>query len=93
MDDAPLSLLLADLRDIFDRRGTDKLMTAQLLEDLAADGERPWGEWRDGKPITAHGLGRLLRGYHVNPELLRLGGREAPRGSGYRRATFEPIWE
>ena len=94
IDEAPASiLLLADIRDIFDRRGADKLMTAQLLEDLAVDAERPWGEWRDGKPITAHGLGRLLRGYHVKPERMRPGGRDTVQARGYRRAAFEPIWE
>jgi hypothetical protein len=94
LDDEPLSvLLLADIRGIFDRHATDKLMTAQLLEELARDDERPWGEWRDGKPITAHGLGRLLRGYKVRPERMRPGGRDTAQGRGYRRADFEPVWE
>ncbi len=92
MDDAPLSLLLlADLRAIFDRRGTDKLMTAQLLEDLAADDERPWREWRDGKALTSHGLGRLLRGYQSSPPCSVLVA-EGTRGRGYHRAAFEGAW-
>ena len=47
MDDAPLSiLLLADIRAIFDRVGGDRLTSAQLVEALAADDERPWADWR-----------------------------------------------
>lgn len=68
-------------------------MTAQLLEDLEADDERPWRDFRDGKPITAHGLGRLLRGYHVKPALMRFGAEHSTPARGYRRADFEPVWE
>jgi hypothetical protein len=68
-------------------------MTAQLLEELAADDERPWAEYRDGKTINAHGVGRLLRGYHVKPTLLRFGGRDTAPARGYRRADFESTWE
>jgi hypothetical protein len=65
----------------------------QLLESLAADDERPWADWKDGKPITAHGLGRLLRGYHVKSGRMRPGGRDTAQGRGYRRADFESAWE
>ena len=85
LDDAPASiLLLADCRDIFDRRGADRLMTAQLLEDLAGDDERPWRDWRDGKPMSAHGLGRLLRGYQIKPDQLKFVGVQGPRLSASR---------
>jgi len=90
LDDASLSLLLlADCRAAFGT-DTDRLLTAQLIESLLADDERPWREYgRSGHPINAHGISRLLRPYAIRPVLLRIG--EAV-GRGYRRADLEPAW-
>ena len=90
LDEAPLSiLLLADARAIFHRRGVDRLMSSQLVEDLVSDEERPWRDYRDGRSITAHSVSRMLRSYGIRV------GRHKFAGSvqrGYRRADFEATW-
>ncbi len=77
--------LLADLREIFDNNESDELATATILEELVAREDRPWAEWSRGKPITAHGLARLLKPFGVHPHR-----RENWRG--YRRVDFEEAW-
>lgn len=57
---------------------------------MLIDDERPWREMgRSGKPLNAHGLGRLLRPYHVRPALMKF---DSVPGRGYRRADLEPVW-
>ena len=65
-------------------------MTAQLIEELTGDDERPWAEWRDGKPMSAHGLGRMLRAYRIKPDQMKLAGVKV---RGYRREDFEAAWD
>ena len=40
------------------------MKTADLLDGLHRIEESPWGDWY-GKPLTAHGLSRLLRTYRI----------------------------
>jgi hypothetical protein len=75
-------MLLADLRDIFERHDADQLATATILHDLANLEERPWGEHSRGKPITARGLARLLRPFKVESRTIRIGD-DTPKGYRY----------
>jgi hypothetical protein len=93
MEDASLPLLLlAGMRDSFLARDVDRLLTAQLIEDLVADELRPWADIR-GRPVTAHAIGRMLHGYRVKPVPIRLGGRDSKQARGYLRSELEPVWE
>ena len=78
--------LLADLRQVFENRQADWLPTGTILEDLRADSEGPWREWK-GRGLTAHALARLLGRYGVRPEKR---GHEARKG--YARAALEDAW-
>jgi hypothetical protein len=51
--------LLADIRKAF--RSDDAMRSADLLKELTSDPERPWVEWRNGKPLSAKQLGPPLR--------------------------------
>ncbi|MBZ0252714.1 MAG: DUF3631 domain-containing protein, partial [Candidatus Methylomirabilis sp.] len=84
-DDSARVTLLADLRALFEEFG-EKVRSATLLERLGAMEERPWGEWKGGKPMTAPQLARLLKPYEIRPRTLSLG-EERPKG--YHRADFE----
>ncbi len=66
-------LLLGDLRTIFEKRDTDRLASAEIVKDLIALEERPWGDWRHGKPMTARHLSRLLEPFGIRPDVLRSG--------------------
>jgi len=60
-DDTPGVLVLADLRQLFNERSADRLPSADVVEVLGRREDRPWSEWRHGRPITATQLARLLR--------------------------------
>lgn len=90
LDDASLSvLLLADTRTIFAGRAVDRLTSSQLVSDLAADAERPWATYRSDKPITAHGMARLLRHYGIRVGRHKFGGIVE---RGYLASDFMDAW-
>jgi hypothetical protein len=78
--------LLADIQAAF--AGRDHVPTADLLTDLHAVEDGPWGEWY-GKPLTARGLARMLEPYGVRPTNTRLAGVMT---RGYWRADLEDAW-
>jgi len=60
--------LLADIRQIFENTGMERLPSAQLVDLLAKIEARDWAEWgRARKPISTHQLAKLLRRFHVSP--------------------------
>lgn len=78
--------LLADIRAVF---GDDeRLTTTMLLERLHGIDEAPWGDWY-GKPLSAHGLARLLKPWGVRSKNVRLSTGQA---KGYERDAFEDPW-
>jgi putative DNA primase/helicase len=79
--------LLADIRSIFAERRVDRLSSEDLVEELCKREGRPWLEARNGKPLTANGLARLLRQFKTIPtgRAVRIGER-TPRG--YLREWF-----
>ena len=62
------ALLLGDLRDLFAAEKADELPSAGIVEALVKMEERPWPEWRRGKPITTRQLARQLSPFKVNPK-------------------------
>jgi putative DNA primase/helicase len=82
--------LLADIKSVF-REGEDALPTRVLIDRLVADPERPWAEYRPGKPLTARQLGGLLRPFGVLSGTVHAAGQ--PDAKGYQRAAFEDAWE
>lgn len=85
------ALLLGDVRSIFDATGALRLPSADLVARLGAMEERPWAEWRQGKPITAPQLARVLAPFRVRPCVYRPAGAEVVV-RGYVRDDFEPAW-
>jgi hypothetical protein len=67
--------LLADLRTIFGDRDTDRLATVDVLANLVALDEAPWGDLNGNRPIDARRLARELAQYHVTPVPFRTGGQ------------------
>ena len=82
--------LLVDLRAVFRAAGDpETLSTNHLLAALQALEERPWNEWRRGKPISARGLAHVLRPFKIQPETIRF---TAGVAKGYRRGALQPAW-
>ena len=78
--------LLADVRSVIG--DADQMPTRQLLEDLHALDESPWGDLR-GKPLDDRGLARRLSAYGIKPTTIRTA-TGTPKG--YRRTDFHDAW-
>jgi hypothetical protein len=76
--------LLADIRDIFENRATDRLASADLVAALNALDESPWGDWT-GKPLDPRRLARLLRPFGIKRKVVRIG---ASTPQGYPLEAF-----
>lgn len=90
IDDSPAVDLLQDIKDIFQNTGEDRLPTTVILNDLHALEERPWPEWRNGKPITARQLARLLAPFGIAPTTFRTKSGTTPKG--YLKTSFNEVW-
>jgi len=42
--------LLSDIQDVFETHEAQRLFSADLLNALLSDEEKPWATWRGGKP-------------------------------------------
>jgi Protein of unknown function (DUF3631) len=81
--------LLTDIRAIFEAKAVDRLSSATLVAELHEIEESPWNEWF-GKPITAHGVAKIVKRYEVRPHSVRLEDGTTPKG--YKREQFEDAW-
>jgi hypothetical protein len=66
------TMLLDDIRDLFDARDTDQLKSQAIVTALAELEGRPWAEYRKGKPIT------VARGRRNTCRRTGCGGMRAP---------------
>jgi putative DNA primase/helicase len=81
--------LLADIKVIFEEQNTDRLASEILVTILGRMEDRPWPEWRRGKPITAVQLGRLLKPFGISStQLWGDGGNRR----GYEKTAFADAW-
>jgi hypothetical protein len=83
-------LLLADLRELFTAEASGVLFTSEILPRLHARDDRPWPEYRGGRPITARQIAAQLRplGIATNQTVRR----GAERGKGYRAEDMADAW-
>jgi putative DNA primase/helicase len=80
--------LLKDIRVTFGDH--EVIRSADLVAKLSADPERPWAEWKHGRPLTQKQLARLLAPFCIISGTVHPPG--LPDGKGYRRADFEGVW-
>jgi hypothetical protein len=67
------TMLLADIRDIFDRIEDDPVSVADLVDALVEMEDRPWPEFSHGKPITKVKLSRMLKRFSIVSAVKREG--------------------
>lgn len=89
-EDALGPMLLSDIRQVFEDKRVDKIPSKDLVEALVAMEDRPWPEWRRGRPMTQNSLSRLLDPYRINPGTIR-SDRHTPKG--YRLTQFRDAFE
>jgi len=87
-DDAIGVELLKDIRSAFG--DDDVIRSADLMAKLTADPERPWAEWKHGRPLTQKQLAGLLAPFHIISLTVHPPG--LPDGKGYRRIDFREAW-
>ena len=80
--------LLRDIRSAFG--DDDVIRSSDLVAKLTADPERPWAEWKHGRPLTQKQLAGLLAPFHIISLTVHPPG--LPDGKGYRRIDFEEAW-
>jgi putative DNA primase/helicase len=80
--------LLRDIRSAFGN--DDVIRSCDLVAKLTADPERPWTEWKHGRPLTQKQLAGLLAPFHIIS--LTVHPPRLPDGKGYRRIDFEEAW-
>ena len=80
-------LLLADIRDVFYRRGCDRITSKDLFAALVAKEGRPWENIDNEKPFTPVRLARMLRPFGIRPRSIRTSPTETPKG--YMLDDFE----
>jgi hypothetical protein len=82
------AMLLADIAEIFDAEGADKLRSIEITDALAKIESREWAEWgRARKPITPIQLAKLLRRFNVSPRSIKLA--DGDTAKGYHREMFD----
>lgn len=85
--------LLRDVREVFDAEGVDQLPTRRLVAKLHELEERPWGDERGGRGLSACQLARMLKPFGLSSTPLWVGHGAAGRMlRGWRRAELEPVW-
>ena len=81
--------LLWDIKEIFSDE--EVMSSSAIISALVALDDRPWTTWsRQDKPLTTHGLARLLRKFHIVPAGNMRVGDKVRRS--YQRAAFEDSW-
>ena len=81
--------LLWDIKDAF--ADEPVLSSKAIIDALVAMDDRPWATWsRQDKPLTTHGLARLLRKFRIVPAgNIRVGDKVR---KSYQRAAFVDSW-
>jgi putative DNA primase/helicase len=83
--------LLADLRALFEAASSGVLFTKEILADLVKRDDRPWSEWKNGKPITGRQIAALLKPLGITTnQTVRRG---IDHDKGYRRKDMEDAFE
>ncbi len=87
-DEADLStLLLEDIRDIFNKDNVNKISSENLVSKLTKEKDKPWCECKNGGALTQNGLAVMLKPYGIKPKVIRLTGGSTPRGYELKQFT------
>ena len=80
--------LLAVLRSMFTKNRTE-ITSEQVVQELLADPNSPWHEYRGRGPITKNQVAASLRDYDIRPVVVHPTKRADFSRHGYRAAQFE----
>ena len=78
--------LLSDIRAVFGEAEREALLSRDLVSLLTADPEKPWAEYKNGKPLSQRQLSNLLADFGIRSEEVHP--EDGPHGKGYKRVRF-----
>lgn len=64
-------MILADIQSIFQDKRIGKITSSDLIDYLVDMEERPWSEWKHGKPMTKTSLAKMLKPYGITSRNIR----------------------
>lgn len=79
--------LLADIKEVFQ---ADRISSKALVYLLVSLEERPWWEWKKGRPMTTNTLGKMLKPFEIRSSTIR-DGDDVYRG--YKREDFKDVFK
>ena len=85
-DDLAHVMVLHDVNALFEEHGADRLASTEITHALAQMEDRPWPEWKNGKPITPRQLAKLLDAFGIVPTSIKLATGKTPKG--YHQRAF-----
>ena len=78
--------LLHDIFTVFAATTTTFIKSNDLVKKLVELDDRPWADWKHGKPITARAVADRLKPFGIVPT------KNEQDDRGYYRARFEDAW-
>ncbi|WP_322629938.1 DUF3631 domain-containing protein [Halothiobacillus sp.] len=78
--------LLTDISDVFEITRRARITTADLIQELCSDDEKPWATYSRGKPLSPRQLGRKLKGYGIQSKNMKVGYDSVKKG--FDRSQF-----
>jgi putative DNA primase/helicase len=84
---------LADVAAIFEVKNKDRLKSQDIVDALILLEDRPWAEWKHGKPMTKNSLARLLKPFGIHPIQIRFEKPPAATHKGYWAAPVQDAKE
>lgn len=70
-------MMLRDIAEIFAGRRADRITTSDIVSDLMVMEERPWADWRHGRPVNAQVIAKQMKPFGVKVRVLKLHGSSA----------------
>ena len=74
-----------DIHKILQSKGADGIFSESLTAELAKMEDRPWPEWKAGKPISKSQVARILTRFDIIVKTIRIGDDTA---KGYKLDQF-----
>lgn len=78
--------LLADIREVFERKNTERIGTTELLNALVDDDLKPWATYNLGKAMSPRQLAKRLDEYGIHSQNIKFGYGDVKRG--FKRDQF-----
>ena len=84
-------MLLEDVNAAFTEKRVDRFSSKELCDILNEREDRPWPEFKNGKPLTQRQLARLLEPFGIIPGSIRT--KTEQTAKGYYAAAFDDAFK